>query len=192
MGNDASQVVIGANGRIYTGPIDTPAPTDSGSALDAGFVNLGYTSENGANFTEGKDVADISAWQSFYPIRKVVTGRSVAIAFTLRQWNRDTVEFSLGGTVVDEGGGEFSYTPPEPEELDERSLILEWEDGDKHYRLYMPKGIVAENVTTELMRTAAADLPVTFAATDPGTDESDARIPVYTLFTDDPAFAAGS
>jgi hypothetical protein len=191
--NDASQVVVGANGRVFAGPADTAEPTSSVSVLNAAFTNLGFTSEDGAKFTEGKDIADINAWQSFYPIRKVITGRNVAIAFVLRQWNRDNVEFSLGGTVTDGADpDEYIYEPPDPQELDERALIVEWEDGDKRYRLYVRRGIVTENVETNLMRTSAADLPVTFVATDPGVDENGDPLKVYTLFTNDPAFAAGS
>jgi len=187
--NDSSQVVVGANGQVYV----APAPLDPGSepddvttALDAAFVELGFISEDGATFTEGKDITDIGAWQSFWPIRKIVTARTVQVAFAIRQWARENIEFALGGTVED-NGGEFTYTPPSPSELDERSLVLQWQDDDKNYRLWIPRGIVSENVEFQLVRTAAADLAVTFAALDPGDDA-----PVYTMFTDDPAFATVS
>lgn len=194
MGNDASQVVVGANGKVWVAPSDATGPDDVGTAMDTltGWIDLGFVSEDGATFTEGKDITDIGAWQSFYPIRKIVTGRTATVSFALRQWSKDTVEFALGGSVVENGLDEFTYTPPSPEELDERSVALEWFDGTKSYRLYIPKGIVSDNVETNLVRTSAADLPVTFAATDPGVDESGDALPAYTLFTDDPSFAGGS
>jgi hypothetical protein len=40
------------------------------------------------------------------------------------------------------------------------------------------------NVEAKLVRNAAADLAITFSAI------SDGSLPAYTLFTDDPAFAA--
>jgi hypothetical protein len=52
--------------------------------------------------------------------------------------------------------------------------------------------MVSENVDINLTRTDAAGLPVTFAATDPGTDGLGNPVPVYTLFTDDPSFAPES
>lgn len=192
MANDATEVVVGTNGKIWVGPTDAAAPDDVATAMDtvdAEWLELGYISEEGAKFSEGKTVADINAWQSFYPIRRIITGRSVTLAFSLRQWNKDTVEFALGGTVAD-NNGEYTYTPPTPDQLDNRSVTLEWFDGDKSYRLYMPAGIVSENVEISLMRTAAADLPITFAATDPGVDGNGDPISIYTLFTDDPAFAS--
>jgi hypothetical protein len=186
MSNDAAQVVVGANGSVWVAATSGGAPTDVATPLDGDWTDLGFISEDGATFTEGKDITDIGAWQSFYPIRRIITGRSIQLSFALRQWNKDTIEFALGG-AVEENTGEFKYTPPSPEEFEERAVILEWADGTKAYRLYMPRGIVSESVETSLVRTAAADLPVTFAATDPG-----AGVDAYTLFTDDPAFAAAS
>lgn len=185
MGN-AAYVVVGANGDAYAGPTSTPAPTSSTSTLDAGFLKLGFISEDGATFTEGKEITDINAWQSFYPIRRLVTARTVQVAFVLREFSQRNIEFALGGTVTPAvPPGPWSYTPPSPEELQEKSLVLDWSDGAKHYRLYIPKGIVSEDVETVLTRTAAADLPVTFAAIDPGGGSN-----IYTLFTDDPAFSS--
>lgn len=187
--NDATEVVVGANGRVWVASTTSDAPTDVAAAmttLTGDWTDLGYISEDGATFTEGKEITDINAWQSFYPIRRIITARSVAVSFALRQWSRETIEFALGGTVA-ANTTEWKYTPPAPEALDERSITLEWEDGTKSYRLYIPRGIVSENVETQLVRTAAADLAITFAATDPGVG-----VDIYTLFTDDPAFGPTS
>jgi hypothetical protein len=189
MTNRSDQVVVGASGQVWAGPTNAVAPTQVTTAMqtvDTDWINLGFISEDGATFSEGKDIADIGAWQSFYPIRRVITARTVAVSFALRQWSKFTVEFALGG-LVEVNAAEYLYTPPAPETLSEKSLTLEWADGVKKYRLYIPKGIVSETVETNLTRTAAADLPVTFVATDPG-----AGVDIYTLFTNDPAFSAAS
>ena len=182
MANEAANVVVGANGSVFVADLEATAPDDVGTPLGSEWTEMGFISEDGATFTEGKDVTDINAWQSFYPIRRIITGRTVTVAFALREWSTATVEFALGGTVSD-NGGEFTYTPPSPEDLSEKQLVLDWQDGEKNYRLWIPRGIVSESVETNLTRTGAADLAVTFAATDPGTEDS-----IYTLFTDDPAF----
>ena len=182
---NAAQVVVGANGDVYVADTTATAPTNATSAPAAGFLKLGFVSEDGATFTEGKDVTDINAWQSFYPIRRLVTGRSVQVSFALREFSKRNVQFALGGTVTgDEGVGPYTYVPPAPEALGEKSLILDWADGSKKYRLYIPKGIVSEAVEISLTRTASSDLPVTFAASDPGGGA------IYTLFTTDPAFSS--
>lgn len=193
--NDASQVVVGSNGDIYVGPTDATPPDDVATAMstvDADWDHVGYVSEDGVTFTEGKDITDIPAWQSFWAIRKIVTARTVTASFAMRQWSRNNVEFALGGTVDDNGGGEFVYTPPDPESLDERSLVIEWRDGTEKFRLYFPRGIVSENVEVNITRSAAADLPVTFAVTDPGVDGVGDPVPVYSLFTNSPSFQSGS
>ena len=185
MGN-AAYVVVGANGDVYAAPTGTAAPTTSTSALNAAFLKLGFVSEDGATFTEGKEITDINAWQSFYPVRRLVTARTVEVAFVLREFSQRNIEFALGGTVTpSDPPGPWTYTPPTPDTLQQKSLVLDWADGAKHYRLYIPVGIVSEDVETVLTRTAAADLPVTFSAIDPGGGTN-----IYTLFTDDPAFSS--
>lgn len=188
MATDANEVVVGANGHVYVAPVGTTGPTDSTTALDAAFIDVGYISEDGAGVSDSKDIENIGAWQSLYPLRRIVTGREFNITFALRQWNATTVPFAFGGgDVTDEGGGEFKYVPPAAGEIDERALVLEWEDGDKHYRLHVPRGMVAETVDTTFARNAASDLPITYSVL-PVDDTTDP----YELFTDDPAFAAAS
>jgi len=185
MGNNATQVVVGANGSVWVNAtLGANAPTNATSALTGNWKEMGFISDEGATFSEGKDITDINAWQSFYPIRKLVTARTVQVSFALREWNRESVQFALGGTVTGTAPGPYTYTPPAPETLAAKQLVLNWADGAKNYRLYIPSGIVSETVETTLARTAAADLPVTFAAQDPGGGN------IYTLFTNDPGFSS--
>ncbi len=187
MPNDATETVIASNGQVYVAPVTTvQVPDDVGTALGADWVELGFVSEEGATFSQGQDITDINAWQSFYPVRRVVSSRTVTVAFELLQWNEDTLEFALGGNVTSGGGGEYVFVPPAPEDLIEHSVVVAWQDGTKDYRLYIPRGIVSENVDITLSRTDAAGLPLTFAATDPGSDD------IYTLFTNDTAFVGSS
>lgn len=180
---DESEVVVGANGTVYVAPVGTTAPTDSDTALNGAFVDLGYTSEEGINFTDSKEVESIAVWQSFYAARRIVASRDMMVSFALRQWNEDTLTLALGGSVADNGGGEYEFTPPSPEEIDERAMVIEWTDGTKDYRLYVPRGMVTEAVETQIVRTQAADLPISFSATPAAGSDP------YTIFTNDPAFA---
>lgn len=186
MTNQSSSVVVGGDGHVWVAPTATAAPTNTATALNAAFVDLGYCSEDGATFSDGKETVDIMAWQSFTPIKKLISTRTVTVSFVLRQWSQPTLEFALGGDVV-VNAAEFKYTPPAASFIDERSLVLEWFDGDDIFRLYIPKGIVTETVETNIARTAAADLPITFTALDPG-----AGAKTYTLFTDKSSMAATS
>lgn len=183
MANDADQIVVAANGTVYVAPVGTTAPTAPTGALNAAWKDLGFITEDGATFTDSKTVEDILAWQSFYPVRKIVSAKDASVSFSLRQWNGRTVSLAFGGgNTVDLGGGNFSYVPPAPEVIDERAMLIEWQDGDKNYRLILPKGLVTEAVETNLVRTGSAVLPITFSITpDTGDDP-------YTFLADDPGW----
>lgn len=184
-GKDTDELVIAPEGRIMVAPIGTAvSTTDVEAVLDADWRELGYATEDGVTLSVGKEIQDIRAWQAMDPVRRIVTNRNVTVAFTLRQLNVDTVPFAYGGgTVTETAPGNYTYTPPEASEIDERALLIEWTDGDKHYRAHFPRGSVTEAVETQLVRNDTANLPVTFGALTPD-DDAD----IFTLITDDPAF----
>lgn len=183
MTKSVDEIVVGANGSLWVAPVGTAAPATEVAVPGAGWVDLGYASEDGVTLTDSKTFEAIPVWQLFYAARRIVTERDLAVAFVLRQWNPDTVALAFGGgTVSAPSAGHFKYVPPSPEELDERSLMVDWVDGTKNYRLIIPRGIVTENVETNLVRTGAADLPITFSLL--GDDSGD---PWY-LLTNDPVF----
>jgi hypothetical protein len=194
MTQDASEVVVGANGSVYTAPFGTALPAegeDPTTALNAAFNEHGFVSEDGVTFRDGKEIEDILAWQAFYPIRKVVSAKSSGVEFVLRQFNPDNAELAFGGGAVDVTSGVATYTPPAPGELAELSLVVDWQDGDNNFRLVLPKGIVTEEVESELVRTAALDLPIVFEVTPEGepTEGDPDSYPFYIL-SDHPAWVA--
>lgn len=187
MAADVEPIVIGANGRVFVGDPETVTPpSDSTSALGAGYHNVGVISEDGARFTDTRNVFDVRIWGSFYPARRGVESRDAMIAFVMRGWDGVSVPLAFGGGAITEtspGSGEFVYTPPAPELIDLRTMVVEWEDGNRHFRLYMERGLVTNNVETQFFRTGPSDLPIEFSATpNPGDDP-------YLLYTDDANFA---
>lgn len=187
MAIDADEIVVGASGSVHVGAVGSTGPTDIETALDAAFTDLGYVSEDGVEITPGMDVNEVPAWQSFYPVRRIVTGRTLEIGFTLLQWNEESIKLAFGGGSVATTAGPpayYTYSPPDPSTIDSRALVVEWADGTKGYRLHVPKVLVTDTSALSLNRTDPAGLALTFSvqATD-GSDE-------FTLITDDPAFAA--
>lgn len=186
MAVDADQIVVGANGKVSVAPSGTAVPDDL-SALAAAYVDLGLVSDDGASFSDSKTIENIGSWQGFGPVRRIVTDKDTTLSCTLLQWNKDTVKLAFGGGSVTEpdpvgSPGVFRYSPPDPDTLDERVMVLEWEDGGFAYRLVVTSGIVSEGVETNLTKTGAAMLPITFGAN--YKDGSD----TWFLLTDDPAF----
>lgn len=182
MGKDVDQIVVGANGTIRVAPVGTAAPASEVAAPAAGWIDVGYSDENGVTMTDSKTFAAIPVWQLFYPARRIITDRDLTLGFVLRQWNKTTVPFAFGGgTLSIPTAGHFKYVPPAPEKVDERALMVDWIDGTKIYRLIVPRGLVTENVATNLTRTAASDLPIGYSII--GDDAGDP----WTLLTNDPA-----
>jgi hypothetical protein len=178
----ADNIVVGSGGSIYVAPLGTSMPTDLASPLNAAFVDVGYISEDGITLTAATEVTDVNAFQSLLPVRKIVTGRSFDLSFVLREWTEANVVLAFGGgDVTEPTAGVYRYDPPAAGDgLYERALVVEWQDGTKNYRLCVERGVVTEAVETNVSRTGAADLPITFSVLDSsGT--------TYYLLTDDPA-----
>lgn len=180
----ADEIVVGANGSIYVAPVGSTIPASIGTALGAAWTELGYATEEGVTWIDGRTLEPINAWQSFYALRRIVTEKEGSIAFQLLQWNGDNVRLAYGGgTVTQPVPGDYRYVPPDPADIDERAMSVEWQDGTKNYRLTFPKGMVTENVETNIVRTGGAILPITFSLL------GEAGVEPFILDTDDPAFA---
>lgn len=183
MSFESAEVVVTGTGHVYVAPVGTDFPDDISQAVSqaAGWRELGYVSEEGARFAFNRDVNEIMAWQSFDPIRLVVTRVPKEISFDLMQWNQFTVALALGGgTVTTTGAGEYEYNPPDESFVDERALIVEGTDGDRNYRFCFRKSINMQGVDFAFVRSDPANLPVTMkvlAADDDATP--------YFLQTDD-------
>lgn len=182
----SSQVLVGASGTVYLAPVATAAPTDSGTALNVGFIEQGFISPDGVTIRDSKDVTEIGAWQSPYPVRRLVTGRQFEVEFALEQVNWSSLPFAMGGgTLTEPTPGEYKYTSPDADDLDPRAMVIEWADGAaRNYRLYIPQGIVTAQVEFTVKRDEAVMFPITFGAIYDGTN------PIYSLFSDDVAFEA--
>ena len=185
--SDAGQIVVASGGKVYVAPVGTAEPDTPTEALNAAFKDLGYISEEGITAAFGISIADINSFQSLLPVRKVVTGRTADISFTMREWSAETFSFALGGGTFTEAFGNYEFYPPANDAaLAENAVIIEWNDGTKNYRLIVRKAIVADSVETQLVRNAASDLPVSLSVM--GSDSTDA----WYLLTDDAAFDTGA
>jgi hypothetical protein len=187
MALDADEVVVAGDADVFVAPVGTAGPTTPIAALNVAFVNLGYTSEDGITWTPGMEVNEVRAHQSFYAIRHVVTGRSLEIGMNLLQWNAESFKLAMGGGSFATTAGppaHYTYTPPAPSEIYYRSLVIDWADGTKHYRLHVPKVMATSVDEITLARAEESGLGLTLAAV--ATDGA----AEFTFLTDDPAFAA--
>lgn len=160
---DSSEIIIGGTGRIYVAPEGTSMPTHLSGTLGPLFVDLGYTTDDGAKFTDSKETNQVRPWQSFYPVRTHITERSGMIETSLLQWNMHTVSTAFGGgTFTEPVAGEFRYEPPAPEHLEVVCLVLDVADGDRNFRIGVPRAFVTSNTESTFAKSGPALLPVTF------------------------------
>lgn len=185
--NDPFETFVGAKGQLYVAPVGTSFP--SGFATPAStWTGLGYTTEDGVAVSQSINVEEFRAWQSLHPIRRVKTGESFTIGAALEQWNETNLPLAFGGGSVTSVSGGYQYTPPAPEEIDERAMICDVVDGTRQMRFLISRGSVSETVEASFHRGSMALLPITFAALEP--DDGGRLWSV--LSNDTAAFAAGS
>lgn len=189
---NASEIVVGSNGQINVAPVGTTLPavnSDPTATLNSGFgYGLGYVTEDGVQISYSPEFEEIMAWQSPDAVRRDRTGREFTLSFELQQWNEQTVVLAFGGGQITTAGGFYTYQPPNTTDaIVERSLVLDWNDGSKRYRLVVPRGSVTDGTETQLQRGQEATLAVTFKAMQP-TDGRD----LFYLITNDSAWAVGS
>lgn len=188
MAKNADQIVVAANGGLNVAPEDTTLPDDL-EDLGGTYVDLGYINEDGATITKGRTVEEVRSWQSATAVRKFVTEESLQIEAALQQWNAQSFITAFGGGEWTEPDtGVFRYDPPAPEDaLIEQVVVLDWQDGEREWRLIVPKMTVEEDVETQLQRTTEQQLPTTLSAV---ADDS-GSISWY-LLSNDSAFDVGS
>lgn len=185
MAKDSGEFVVASDGAIHVAPVGTTLPTSTSGSLNAAFVDLGYATPDGVTFGDSKTVEAIRSWQSQVPTRRLITERDSTISFALQQWNRDSFELAFEGEWVNLPGGQWRFDPPAPgDPLAEKSLVIDWNDGERDFRLVVPKGNVIEGVETQLTRSAEAVLPITFS---PLADD-DTDLP-WNIYADDEAFS---
>lgn len=176
---DSSDVRVASDGRIYVGNVGVAAPAFGIAPATADWSDLGYASEDGVSLSPSLDTDEINAWQSAVPVRRIVTGSSLEIGFTLLQSNTVNLGLFFNATIVEEG-----VAPNQTYRLDipiaptplERALLIEWKDGTETFRLYVPKAALSETGEATLARGDAVGLEMTFTALPPATGANLAQL----------------
>lgn len=163
MAGDASQIVVAGTGVVSIAPYGTTLPdgtTAVRESLDAAFVDLGFTTEDGVTLADGVSVEDIAAWQSSYPVRRVVSEYTGSVSFDLLQWSADIFAQVLSGVVTEPVADTVrKFTPTRDGVVSEKSLVIDFDDGTNEYRWVVPKVGLAADIEIPLVRTAASAIP---------------------------------
>lgn len=89
-------------GYAFSAPIATTAPTDAVTALDAGFVDLGYIDDSGITIKQGSKITEIRDWNGDL-VAALDDEVSASITMTLMQTGVDTMKEIYGAANVTVG-----------------------------------------------------------------------------------------
>lgn len=192
---NVEEIRVAGTLAVYSAPEDTALPDpaefpdaatyESDNGLAAAYELLGFTSPEGSQFSDSKTTTGIMVHQRFRKARTIVTEVATSAQFVMRQWNPATVTLGFGGGEITEpASGVYVYTPPDPEDLQHRVIVMDSIDGDIIQRFIIKRGMVSGDTTVAFARTEASDLPVTIEA-----DETSSTSTAWVLHTNDPAFA---
>jgi len=135
MALDSDSVRVAVTGAVYTGPVSTEAPTDSGTALDAGFLDLGYVGSDGISETIDRTTNQIRAWQDGALVREVTSEGTYSVSLTFLETNQEVLELYYGSSITD---GVLDGNPTATG--GRKSFVIDVVDGSVVERTYIPSG----------------------------------------------------
>ena len=168
MSKDPTELVVAGTGTVWVHDLGEALPAELSTDLAAaGWTDVGYTTEDGVMLAATKETQEIRAWQSKYPIRRIVDAAEARIEFKLQQWNEVTLPMAFGGgTIADTptGGGLKQYNIPVDQQVVYKAAVLEIVDGAAVWRVCFDRVAVTGSGETQFTRTAEAGLPMTLTA----------------------------
>lgn len=158
---DPKELFVPGFGHVFVAPPDTADPLRA--AVASPWQDLGYVSEDGVTTTPGQTNEEVRGWQSAFPLRYIVTEKTLVSALSFMQINVATLSLFFGGAGVTGSGGDYDLAPPPPSLIDFRSWLFEGTDGVRTHRLYYKRALLSETGDWQWTRSGAAALPVTVA-----------------------------
>lgn len=166
-GLNSDRLLLGtANGPgLWLAPINTAPPTDVTTPWPAGWVSLGYASEDGPTVSSSTDSTDIRGWQSLGVLRSVITGRTVTVQFQLLEWSAQNLalywDIDVPTIAAD---GSFQFDVRSDQAGQRHSMGVDVKDGENQVRLIFPRVQLNAAGDMQFQRGALAVLDVTFSA----------------------------
>lgn len=159
MALDSDNVRVAVTGAVYVAPTGTTGPTTSSSALDAGFVDLGYVSADGITENIDRTTNQIRAWQNGSLVREVTSEGTYSVDMTFIETNEAVLELYYGTT---NSSGEFNIDPTSTG--GRQSFVVDVVDGSSVERIYIPAGEITSVGTRTLASGEAVGYQVTITA----------------------------
>lgn len=159
--NQASELVVGGSGQLYTAPSGTATPTATSGALNAAFVGLGYLDEDGYSLSVSPNIQEFPVWQSRQPARRESLAQEILNSGKLAQWDEDTLPVAFGGGSVTGTTPNYFYAfPSDTAALNEVALVADVVDGSNTFRFVFGRTNPTEASETTFNRQSLATLSV--------------------------------
>lgn len=158
MALNPANIDVAVTGTVSYAVTTAPAPTNATSPLDAAYRDVGYVSDEGVKENRDHSTSNIVAWQGADVVRTVVTEASFTISFTMIETNSNSAELFYGAAVnATDGSVEIDAAATGGR----RSLVVDYVDGTKFVRLYLPTAEVTEVGEVSLVSGDAVGYQVT-------------------------------
>lgn len=160
---------------VSVAPKGTTLPTTL-AAPGAGFVELGWISEDGVAIQRTKDVSKFKAWQGGATVRQKIVGVEDTFKFQCLEETATTLGLYYPGSEGVTAAGVSTITVPAGATSDERTWVIDFFDGDVQKRYCLPVGEVGE--TAEIVHKSTEMTIYEYTVTTLG---------AFTIITDNPA-----
>ena len=131
-------------GAIFIAPVGTTLPTDSTTALNPAFVELGYASDAGVVNSESRETETIKAWGGD-TVLKPFTGKEDTFSFTLIEaLNVNALKLVYGDSNVTGDLTNGISIKSAAEDLDYHSFVIEMVLNGAVKRIVIPSAKVTE------------------------------------------------
>jgi hypothetical protein len=154
MAVSAANVRVAAAGVIYHAPLLTVLPTDTTTALNAAFVDVGYVGDEGVTADPEEATADIRAWGGDL-VRRVITEYGESYSFTMLETNANSIAAYFGNGTATAWEGKLAEI--------RKSWVFHITDGAKIRRIALPDAAVTDRGTVTYATTEAIAYPVTLS-----------------------------
>lgn len=159
MALDSDNVRVAVSGAVYVAPTTTTAPTGTASALDAGFIDLGYVSADGIAENIDRTTNEIRAWQNGSLVREVTSEGTYSVELTFIETSEAVLELYYGSSIT---SGELSGDPTATG--GRQSFVIDVVDGAIIERIYIAAGEITSVGTRTLASGEAVGYQVTVTA----------------------------
>lgn len=169
MANEAIATNVAAGkpklaGAISFAAISTTLPTSASEALDAGFVSLGYCSEDGLTNAQDRSSTDIKAWGGDV-VLSVQDEKTDTFSFTLiESLNTNSLKAYFGDDNVTGDLTNGITVKANSKELPEKAWVVDMILRGALKRIVIPKGKVTATESITYSDGAAVGLGVTVTA----------------------------